>query len=161
MQEGKIRWADQENEKMLTIDSDDRDCDCNDDDKRSISSESTCCDGAKAELQMRQKQFHFQSTDFEIWRLFEIDNQSMKDVPNAEKLLDILTLGNLDGKLSIYVYLHLCFQFKPLMLVLCLCLFIIFYYILCNKRLCLVQMMWTVLCCYQCLWVVATLFIVF
>lgn len=107
-QEGKIHWADQDKQKMLMVDDDDTECDCNDEEKRSISSESTCCDGAKAELQMRSKQFHFQSTDFEIWRLFEIDGQAMKDIENAEKVLDFLTVEKLDGNFSLPTNLFSC-----------------------------------------------------
>lgn len=87
-----------EKEVILVVDDEDvSDCGEDDDSKRSISSESTCYDEVKVEYQMRQKQMHKQSTDFDIWRLFQVDDQNMKDIPNSESILEILSTNGLDG----------------------------------------------------------------
>lgn len=88
--------------QILDIDDDesdsDHEADAEDDEKRSISSEcSICNDEVKTELQIRQKQIHKQSTDLEIWRSFEVDSQSMKDIDHADTLLELLTTTAIDG----------------------------------------------------------------
>lgn len=88
---------------ILDIDDDESDTDHEvepeDDEKRSISSEcSICYDEVKTELQVRQKQIHKQSTDLEIWQLFEVDSQSLRDIDNADTLLELLTATDIDGR---------------------------------------------------------------
>lgn len=90
-----------EKEAILMVD-DDNESDCDDDedddDKRSISSESTCCGEIKNETFKLQNHIQQQSADFEIWRLFQVDDQNMKDIPNAEAILNMLTSVDFDGK---------------------------------------------------------------
>lgn len=71
-----------------------------DDDERSISSESTCCGEIKMETLKLHNNNRQQSSDFEIWRLFQVDDQNMNDIPNAEAIMNILTSADLDGKIS-------------------------------------------------------------
>lgn len=92
--------------KILDIDDDDSDCDDqdepDDDEKRSISSEcSISYDEVKTEFHIRQKHIHKQSTDFEIWRLFQVDDQNLKDIEHADTLLESLTNNEIDGKPNI------------------------------------------------------------
>lgn len=90
--------------KILDIDEYDSDCDGqvddpDDDEKRSISSEcSISYDEVKTEFHMRQKHIHKQSTDLEIWRLFEVDDQNAKDIEYADTLLELLTNNEIDSK---------------------------------------------------------------
>lgn len=97
----------QEKEAILMVDDDDDDDnDCenaeDDDDNRSISSESTSCGEFKKESVMLRKNCEQESADLEIWRLFQVDAQNMKDIPNAEAVLSTLTAYDLseNGKLS-------------------------------------------------------------
>lgn len=94
-----------EKESILMVDDDDNvsnciddddvvDADDDDDDKRSISSESTCI-GETLKIQSNVPQ---QSADFEIWRLFQVDDQNMRDIPNAETILNNLMSADIDGK---------------------------------------------------------------
>lgn len=76
----------------------DSDDDDEDDDKRSISSESTCFGEIKKETLALHKQMHQQSADFEIWRLFQVDDQNMREIPNAETILNALTAADSDGE---------------------------------------------------------------
>lgn len=85
--------------KILDIDDDESDSDghddAEDDEKRSISSESSISySEVKSEFQMRQKQ----STDFEIWRLFQVDDQNLKDIDYSDELLELLTTTEIEGK---------------------------------------------------------------
>lgn len=88
-----------EKEAILMVDDDndnesDDDVDDDDDDeKRSISSESTSCGEFKKETLRLQKNLAQQSSDYEIWRLFQVDNQNMKDIPNADAIIEILNLN--------------------------------------------------------------------
>lgn len=90
-----------ESESILMADFDERDIISlyGEDDKRSISSESTCCNEVKTEFHLRQKQFSSQSTaDFEIWRLFQNDDQNMKEIPDADKILNELTSQKVENR---------------------------------------------------------------
>lgn len=93
----------QEKEAILMVDDDDDDDDDNDcgnaedDDNRSISSESTSCGEFKKESVMLRKNCEQESADLEIWRLFQVDAQNMKDIPNAEAVLSALTAYDLNG----------------------------------------------------------------
>lgn len=92
----------QEKEAIFMVDDDnDNDSDCDEDDdedeKRSISSESTSCGEFKKESLMLQKNCIQQSADLEIWRLFQVDNQNMKDIPNSETILNTLMACDLNG----------------------------------------------------------------
>lgn len=94
----------QENEAILMVD-DDNESDCDnagdddddDDGNRSISSESTSCGEFKKESIMLRKNCEQESADFEIWRLFQVDDQNMKDIPNAEAVLSTLTACDSNG----------------------------------------------------------------
>lgn len=96
----------QEKESVFMVDYDnetdyddnDDDDDEDDDDKRSISSESTCCGEIKSEKKKIHNHIQQESCDFEIWRLFQVDDQNMKDIPNSEAILEILTSIDYDGK---------------------------------------------------------------
>lgn len=94
----------QEKEAILMVEDDDNvmmlsDCDDGeDDDNRSISSESTSCGEFKRESVMLRKNCVQESADFEIWRLFQVDDQNMKEIPNAEAILSTLTACDLNGK---------------------------------------------------------------
>ncbi|XP_055322540.1 transient receptor potential channel pyrexia isoform X2 [Sitodiplosis mosellana] len=98
----------QEKESIL-IDDDDNVSECVDDDEvdddeddkrsESITSESTCCGDFKNEtLKLHSNNIQQQSADFEIWRLFQVDDQNMKDIPNAEAILNSLTSADMDGQ---------------------------------------------------------------
>lgn len=93
----------QEKEAILMVDDDDddddddNDCENADDDNRSISSESTSCGEFKKESLMLRKNCEQESADLEIWRLFQVDAQNMKDIPNAEAVLSTLTACDLNG----------------------------------------------------------------
>lgn len=78
-------------------DDEDGDGDDDDDEKRSISSESTSCGEFKKESVSLQKNGAQQSADFEIWRLFQVDDQNMKDIPNSEAILNTLMACDLNG----------------------------------------------------------------
>lgn len=90
-----------EKEAILMVDDDDDNVmmlsDC-DDDNRSISSESTSCGEFKKESLILRKTCVQESADLEIWRLFQVDDQNMKDIPNAEAALSTLTACDLSGK---------------------------------------------------------------
>lgn len=97
-----------ESESILMVDDDiegecdydddiDDDIDDDDDDKGSISSESTCSSDMKKDALVLQKNIQEQSADLEIWRLFQVDDQNMKDIPNSDAILNILTACNLNG----------------------------------------------------------------
>lgn len=93
-----------ESESILMVDDDiEGECDYNDDidndddDKASISSESTCSSEMKKDTLVLQKNIQEQSADLEIWRLFQVDDQNMKDIPNSDVILNILTACNLNG----------------------------------------------------------------
>lgn len=92
----------EEKDSILMADYDNEsDCDDDDDDddgKRSISSESTCCGEIRSEKKKIQSRIQPQSCDFEIWRLFQVDDQNMKDIPNSETVLSLLTSSDNDGK---------------------------------------------------------------
>lgn len=99
-------FSNHERESILMVDDDDNLSECvdddddEDDDKRSISSESTCCGEFKNEtLKLNHSHMQQQSTDFEIWRLFQVDDQNMRDIPNAEAILDSLTTADMNGKM--------------------------------------------------------------
>lgn len=101
--------SNQEKEAILMVDYDnetDCDDDDDDDDKRSISSESTCCGEIKTEKKKIHNRIQEQSCDFEIWRLFQVDDQNMKDIPNSEVILSILTSIDSDGKLMSIIYIN-------------------------------------------------------
>lgn len=79
--------------------SDHEDDEPEDDEKRSISSEcSIYFDEVKTDFQVRPKQLHQHSADLEIWRLFEVDRQSLKDIDDADTLLDLLTTTEIEGR---------------------------------------------------------------
>lgn len=100
----------QEKEAILMVDDDDEEgypSDCgNEDDNRSISSESSSCGEFKKESLMLRKNCEQESADLEIWRLFQVDAQNMKDIPNAEAVLSTLTACDLNGKLSLVIKLN-------------------------------------------------------
>ncbi|XP_031618662.1 transient receptor potential channel pyrexia [Contarinia nasturtii] len=87
-------------DEILMVDNDNElDCvDDEDDDKRSISSESTCCGNIKTETLKHLNNAQQQSCDFEIWRLFQVDDHNMKDIPNSDAILNILASTDLDGE---------------------------------------------------------------
>lgn len=100
-----LEFLSQDENDSILIDDDDNvseSVDDDDDDKRSesISSESTCCGDFKDEtLKLHSNNnIQEQSADFEIWRLFQVDDQNMKDIPNAEAILNALTSTEMDGK---------------------------------------------------------------
>lgn len=70
------------------------------DEKRSISSENTCYDGyggIKSDFQPEQKKFTLShQSDIEIWRLFQVNDQNMQDIPNADKILNDLFSKNVE-----------------------------------------------------------------
>lgn len=73
------------------------------DEKRSISSESTCYGGydvIKSNFQSpEQKPFTlFNQADTEIWRLFQVSDQNMQDIPNADKILNDLSSKNAESE---------------------------------------------------------------
>lgn len=84
---------------------DDNESDCDDDDEdednnRSISSESTSCGEFNKESMMLRKSCEQASADFEIWRLFQVDDQNMKDITNSEAVLSILTACDSNGNVE-------------------------------------------------------------
>lgn len=93
----------EEKEAILMVDDDnesdcvDADDDDDDENNRSISSESTSCGEFKKESLILRKNGEQESADFEIWRLFQVDNQNMKEIPNAEAVLSILTDCDMNG----------------------------------------------------------------
>lgn len=96
--------------KILDIDDDESDLDGHeepeDDEKRSISSESSISySEVISEFQMRQKQIHKQSADFEIWRLFQVDDQNLKDIEHSDELLEMLTTTEIEGMPSFLLFI--------------------------------------------------------
>lgn len=94
----------QDSELMLRADEDESECvgsyddDDDDDAKRSISSESTCYGGyedIRSDFQPEQKPVTLSNqSDNEIWRSFQVSDQNMKDIPNADKILNDLSSKN-------------------------------------------------------------------
>lgn len=73
------------------------------DEKRSISSESTCYGGydvLKTDFQpAEQKPFTlFNQADTELWRLFQVSDQNIQDIPNADKILNDLSSKNAESE---------------------------------------------------------------
>lgn len=96
-------FSSQEKESILMVDDDDNvsefvDDDDEEDEDDDISSESTCCGDFKKETLKLHSNLQQQSADFEIWRLFQVDDQNMKDIPNADVILNKLTSTDIDGK---------------------------------------------------------------
>lgn len=92
-----ILMVEDDNDNDSDDDDEDDNCDDDDDEKRSISSESTSCGEFKKESISLQKNGTQQSADFEIWRLFQVDDQNMKDIPNSEAILNTLMACDLNG----------------------------------------------------------------
>lgn len=65
-----------------------------DDDKRSISSESSC-EGLTAETRFSRKNIGTQSNDSDLWQMNEVD-EALRGLPNAEAILDIVNSGQLE-----------------------------------------------------------------
>lgn len=108
-EENVIIMLNDDNEGNSDVDDDDdNDDDDDDDDKRSISSESTCSGEIKKEAFMLQKKNQEQSADFEIWRLFQVDDQNMKDIPNSDAILNVLRACNLNGKYECKKHARMC-----------------------------------------------------
>lgn len=102
IKENNLRRECDKNDAIVMIDDDiegdcDEDDDDDDDDNRSISSENTCSGATKKETQILQKKLQEQSADYEIWHLFQVDDQNLKDIPNSEAILNLLTACNLNG----------------------------------------------------------------
>lgn len=94
----------QEKEAILMVD-DDNESDCedeedDDDNNRSISSESTSCGEFKKESLMLRKNGEQESADLEIWRLFQVDDQNLKEIPNAEAVLSTLTACEMNSNVE-------------------------------------------------------------
>lgn len=69
------------------------------DEKRSISSESTCCGDMKSDFQPKQKPVTLSDqSDIEIGRLFQVSDQNMQDIPNADKILNDLSSQNVESE---------------------------------------------------------------
>lgn len=80
------------------------------DDEGSIFSKGSCYD--KTESQMRQKQFNSQfDSDFEIWRLFQVDNQNTEDILNANEILQQLNTRIYERKHDIII---ICSRFSTI-----------------------------------------------
>lgn len=91
--------SDTKDEISMADDDNELDCDDDeDDDKRSISSESTCCGDITTDTIKHLNSIQQQSADFEIWRLFQVDDHNMKDIPNSDAILNILTTVDSEGK---------------------------------------------------------------
>lgn len=92
-----MQWENGKKKELLLTELDDDD---DEDDQKSISSESSCFDGLPTESPLRHKKFKSQSNDFDIWRMFQIDDHILKDLPNGEKILDALTADKWDGEFA-------------------------------------------------------------
>lgn len=84
MQDDDLRWVDSREKKqnLLLSDADE-----------SISSESSAED---QESPLDHKVLNCQSNDSDLWQMNEVDN-AIKDLPNADAVLDILNARALDG----------------------------------------------------------------
>ena len=99
-----MHWENQNKQNLLMVDDldddvcgdevDDDDLADDEDDKKSISSEGSC-QGLPIEVP-QQKQLNNHQSDSDIWQMFEFD-QTLKELPNAESVLDILGTGQFDG----------------------------------------------------------------
>lgn len=65
------------------------------DDQRTISSES-CIEGLP-EVETRQKGGQGSAIDCDIWQRLDIDSEAIKELPNADKVLQMLNNGNWEG----------------------------------------------------------------
>lgn len=97
----------QDSEMILMADEDESDCVGfydDDDEKRSISSESTCYGGyddMKSDFQPGQKPFTLSNqSDIKVWRSFQVNDQNMQDIPNADKILKDLSSTNVESEPS-------------------------------------------------------------
>lgn len=97
-QENNLHWENENKQNFLMSEvEDDRDDnglddDDNADDRSSISSENSCCDVLTPESSpLRQKVHIGQSTEAKIWHSMpDIDKTILKELPNAESILDDL-----------------------------------------------------------------------
>lgn len=90
--------SNRENETILMVDGDNESNSDDDDDKGSISSESTCRGEINHETLKLHNHIQQQSSELEIWRLFQVDDQNMKEIPNSDAILNMLTAVDFDGK---------------------------------------------------------------
>lgn len=94
----------QDSEMILMADEDERECVgfYDEDEKGSISSESTCYGGyddMKSDFQPEQKPFTLSNqSDIKIWRSFQVSDQNMQDIPNADKILEDLSSKNVESE---------------------------------------------------------------
>lgn len=101
-----MHWENENKQNLLMSEvEDDREDDgLNDDDevldRSSISSENSCCDVLTESTPMHQTMHSGQSSEAKVWHsLPDIDEDILKELPNADQILDDLVAENWESKL--------------------------------------------------------------
>lgn len=101
VQENNLHWENENQQNLLRSEvEDDRDNGLDEDDdandQSSISSENSCCDILPPESSLSHQNAHVgQSAEANIWQSMpDIDDNILKELPNAERILDDLLAEN-------------------------------------------------------------------
>lgn len=109
-----MHWENENKKNLLMSESevdDDRDDNGLDDDddaldRSSISSENSCCDVLTESSPMHQTTHRSQSPKAKVWHSIpDIDENILKELPNADRILDDLMAENWESKLMYMTYM--------------------------------------------------------